>query len=147
MIDDGAEHAAGRRTAESFRTLASQAGLTISELGDLVEDRGRDAAIRIAAGRADSAAAVGEWSPPAAGWSSTTNPCHDIGRAWDASNPPGRRNGHADVGARGTAWPVWGGTPFAHCDRPAHQIPRTTRFAPDDTERARSCVTSGEPRR
>jgi hypothetical protein len=52
-MNDDAELAAGRRTAEALRTLASQAGLTISELGDLVESRGRDAAIRIAVGRVE----------------------------------------------------------------------------------------------
>jgi hypothetical protein len=41
-MNDDAELAAGRRTAEALRTLASQAGLTISELGDLVESHRRD---------------------------------------------------------------------------------------------------------
>ena len=52
-MNDDAELAAGRRTAEAVRTLASQAGLTISELGDLVESHGRDAAIRIAVGKVE----------------------------------------------------------------------------------------------
>ena len=45
-MNDDAEHAAGRRTAESLRTLAAQAGLSVRELGDLAENRGLLAANR-----------------------------------------------------------------------------------------------------
>ena len=52
-MNDDADHAAGKRTPEALRSLASQAGLTIPELGDLVEAHGRDEAIRIAVRRVE----------------------------------------------------------------------------------------------
>jgi Protein of unknown function (DUF3225) len=52
-MNDDAERAAGKRTPQAFRSLASQAGLTIRELGDLVEAHGRDVATRMAVRRAE----------------------------------------------------------------------------------------------
>jgi hypothetical protein len=52
-MNDDAELAAGKRTPAALRSLASQAGLTIAELGDLVEAHGRDEAIKIAVGKVE----------------------------------------------------------------------------------------------
>jgi hypothetical protein len=54
MIDDGVEHAAGRRTPpEVFRSLCDHSGLTMRQLADVAEAEGLPVAIRFAVWRAD----------------------------------------------------------------------------------------------
>jgi hypothetical protein len=54
MIDDGAEHATGRRSPpEVIRSLLRHSGLTAGQLSDVVEAEGLDTAIRFAVWRAE----------------------------------------------------------------------------------------------
>jgi hypothetical protein len=52
-VNNGEEHAAGRRSAEVFRSLTVQAGMSLRELSDLVESHGLNTAVRLAVGQAE----------------------------------------------------------------------------------------------
>jgi hypothetical protein len=46
-MNDGAEHATGRRSAEVFQSLTEQAGMTMRELADAAESHGLPTAMRL----------------------------------------------------------------------------------------------------
>ena len=88
MIDD-AEHAAGLRTAEIFKSLCDHSGLTRAELDHVAETEGIPTAVR--SGLEGQQRSVADTSSePGAAYSATTRTRDDRGRSGGVK-PPRRR--------------------------------------------------------